>query len=296
MRRVFKVIIHQSFFALFLFCSSVPLRFILSFLIFKALFMVFFNRRGRAECAECSRSLFTNLFYALFLCAAPCPLRFILPFLIFKALFMVFFNRRGRRVCRVFKGITTNLFLPYFSSAAPYLCGLYSPSLYSKPCSWFLPQRAQSESVQGHYSPIFFVLFLSAQLRVLCGLYLVHGFFNRRVRRVFKVIIPQSFLPYFSLQLRVLCGLYLVHGFLTAECAECSRSLFTNLFCLISLRSSASSAVYTLFMVFLTAECAECSRKLHSIPKNQCCSVFWDRIRCDCPGVALNAIDKTIRL
>ena len=90
-------------------------------------------------------------------------------------------------------------------------------------------------------------------------------FFNRRERRVFKIIIHQSFFAIFLCAVPHPLRFIPYSLFLTAEDAETQ-----------SVQDNYSLIFFAMFL------CAA-SRPLWSV-----FFIFWDRIRCDCPGILLD--------
>ena len=129
---------------------------------------------------------------------------------------MVFY-RKGCRERRVFKLIIHQSFYAIFLCAAP------RPLRFISYLWFFTAEDAESAEGLSSLFTNLFMLYFSAQLRVLCGLYPIYGFLPQRSQRAQRVQAHYS--PIFL--------------------------------CHISLRSSASSAVYILFMVFYRRGCRE---------------------------------------
>ena len=175
----------------------------------------------------------------------------------------------------MFKELSTRLFMPYFSAQLCALCGLYLIH------DFFNPEDTECSR---ELSTRLFMPYFSAQLCALCGLYLIHDFLtaeDAEDAECSRELFTNLFMPYFSAQLCALCGLFLIHDFLTQRTQSVQGNYPPDFLCHISLRSSALSAVYTLFMVFLPQRTQSIQEELHSILKNQCFSFF---------GIELDAI------
>ena len=121
----------------------------------------------------------------------------------------------------------------------------------------FLPQRTQrAQRVQGNLFTMGFLPQRTQRAQRVQGNLFTMGFLPQRTQRVQRVqgnLFTMGFLPQRTQRAQRVQGNLFTMGFLPQRTQRAQRvqGNYSPIFlCLISLRSSASSAVYTLFMVF----------------------------------------------